>query len=93
MRFHSGENRYYATLNREYKETTATTPPKQWPAGSLVLLGTNEITLVLKTMSSDNRASVILGRFDKSLIPETSTVYGYLSTTFKGDTVTTQFYR
>ena len=94
MRRHSAENRYYASLTKQYNERQMTTPPRMWPAGSLVLLGNNEITIVLRSMSnSENRPSVILGRFDTTLIPEGSSVSGYLSTSFTGDTVTTQFYR
>lgn len=93
MRLHSKENRYYASLTKQYNERQMTTPPSMWPAGSLVLLGNNEITIVLRSMSSENRPSVILGRFDTTLIPEGSSVSGYLSTSFTGDTVTTQFYR
>ncbi|MBR6228645.1 MAG: Ig-like domain-containing protein [Eubacterium sp.] len=93
FRSHSSENRYYCTLpsGETYTERNVTTPPSSWPAGSLVLMGNNEITVFLTTTPNNlSRPSTILGRLDSASIPEGGSASGMMRTYFHGDTVTAQ---
>ena len=91
MAKHEGESRYWARLSKQYNETTASTPA-QWPAGSLVLMGNNEITVFLRTISNDSgRASTIIARMDEYSKPEGISMSAFLGTYFVGSTVTAQF--
>ena len=91
MALDSAQNRYYQYLTKQYTETRASTPA-QWPAGSLVLMGNNEISVFTRTVANDsNRPSPILAKLDTNSIPAGSTVSAFLGTYFKGNTVTVMF--
>lgn len=91
---HRAENRYYAALPKNYIERNKTSPPDQWAGGNLVLMGSNEISVITRTMSnSERRASTVIGTLDKSVLTSDSSVSQFMTTYFSGDTVTVQILR
>ena len=94
MREHLAEYRYYTVLSKNYIERNITSPPSQWEAGSLVLMGNNEISVFTRTMSNhENRASTVIGRLDKSVLPSDKTTSQFMTTYFSGGTITVQICR
>ena len=89
MRRHETENRYYCSLPKQYIERNITSPPTQWAAGDLVLMGNNELTVFLRTVSnSSNRPSTIIGKLDKSQVTSDKSVPQFMSTYFVDPTET-----
>ena len=88
---HGTEARYYAALTKQYTERNKTTPPTQWAAGNLVLMGNNEISFIIRTLSnSENRASTIIGTLDKSVLTSDKSTSQFMATYFSGATETVQ---
>ena len=91
---HGAESRYYAALPKNYIERNKTTPPSQWAAGNLVLMGSNEISIATRTISnSENRSSTVIGTLDKSVLSSDSSTAQFMATYFSGATVTVQILR
>ncbi len=91
---HKAENRYYTALPKNYIERNIVSPPSQYEVGSLVLMGSNEISVITGTMSNhENRASTVIGRLDKSVLPDDTPIYQFMRTYFYGDRITVQICR
>ena len=89
MRRHEAENRYYTALSKNYIERNITSPPTQWAAGDLVLMGNNELSVMLRTVSnSSNRPSTIIGKLDKNQVTSDKSLPQFMTTYFVDPTET-----
>ncbi len=82
----TSERRHYAYLNKNYTYSD-TDYVSNWAAGSLLLLSSNEITIMRNTMSNEaHRKSVLLGRLDTTELPEGSTASTFLNSGLLAET-------
>ena len=82
---------YYSPLTKQYNETANLFTGEQWPAGSLVLLGNNQIAVTLKTTAiPGGTSSTILGTLDGNSKPDGTSTSGFLGTYFAGSKVNVQ---